>query len=165
MTTCVFELATPRRPTISDVGGGAKQDDSAYPPNPVTDPAAADYNQMSLLAVRAASVQPVALLSVHYATSAATITSLACVNTNVAASGFTLTQNGNGDVSITYPANAFPSAAAADPDASLTGATPALIACETISSGARVRTSQMYSLGGGHFSLIASGVPFNLRFY
>jgi hypothetical protein len=50
MATSVFDLAVPRRPTLTDVGGAAKENDPvAPPPDPVSMLTADDVNQWALL--------------------------------------------------------------------------------------------------------------------
>lgn len=58
-TTCVFDLATPRRPTLNDVGGAAKENDPVLPPpDPITMLEADQVNQWALLCQRLGGVVP-----------------------------------------------------------------------------------------------------------
>src|SRR6266571_4444042 len=70
MTTpaqCVFDLSPPRRPAITDVGGGAKENDPdpSKAPDPITMPTAEDENQAENLLVRYGSVVPHTVLTLH----------------------------------------------------------------------------------------------------
>jgi hypothetical protein len=42
-----FDLTTPRRPSLADLGGAAKQDDAQFPPNPLTMPTAENWNHIA----------------------------------------------------------------------------------------------------------------------
>jgi len=135
--TLTFDESPPRRPGLDDVGGGQKVNDGGTP-DPVRDPTAEDANQTALQLVALGKVMPVALLSVANS-GAPALDRQSCAPTAPSLLTFTVTDNGVGDTSITWPAGTFP-APVAKPRAYVTGATPALIAAEAITNGVRVRT-------------------------
>ena len=97
-----------RRPGVDDVGGFAKEDDQARPPNPLTMLAAADWNQISRLLVGLSKVAPVAVISVAINAGVPTIAFFASVASNLVAGDITPTDNGAGDTSLTWAADTFP---------------------------------------------------------
>lgn len=137
-STLTFDETPPRRPSLDDLGGGAKENDDVAP-DPVRDPTAEDFNQMSKLLAALGRLMPVALLSVDISSGDHFLERVSCATTAHTTGTFTLTDNGAGDISITWPVGSFPPAVAR-PRAHVVGATPALIAAEAISSGVRVRT-------------------------
>ena len=98
----------PRRPGIQDVGGAAFVDDQAYPPDPTTFPSAKDENQKEWLIVGLAAVAPVAVLTIDLTSGNPVLASLATMSQVVVPATFTLTDNGNGDTTISWPAGTFP---------------------------------------------------------
>lgn len=134
-----FDLVPPRRPGISDVGGAQKEDDLNYPPDPVRMLTGADENQGEKLTVAYGKVVANAKVTVHFSGSTPSVAQASGCGSAVVPSLFTVTDNGAGDTTISWPAGTFP-AAIADHTARLTGATVGMIACETVSNGARVRT-------------------------
>jgi hypothetical protein len=136
-TQCTFDITPPRRPGITDVGGGAKVNDGEIS-DPAGMPTAEDDNQHQNLIVRYGTVVPVCIITVHYAAGVPSINKVAAVSTAVVSGIFTVVDNGVGDCSITWPANTFP-AAMADAVARIASATIGMISCENISNGVRVR--------------------------
>lgn len=154
-TTCVFDLVPPNRPGINDVGGGQKVNDGTIS-DPAGMPDATEDNQKSNLIVRYGMVVPVEKITVHFAAGVPSINKASGVITLVVIATFTVTDNGVGDTSITWPANTFPPAIA-DPDAKLTGATVGMIACESIANGVRIRTKDGTN--------VAADLPFNVDIF
>lgn len=93
----------PYRPSLNDVGGGQKQDDSQYLPDPVTMFTAADFNEIGQLCVAFGKVTPGALLFVVNAGTPA-ITGLRAAGSLIVAGDFTVIDHGAGDTEITCPA-------------------------------------------------------------
>lgn len=93
----------PYRPGINDVGGAAKIDDQNAPPDPVTMPTAAEWNEFSLLLVAFAKVTGAALL---YVTNAGTpaISGLRAASSIILTADFAIVDHGAGDTEITSPA-------------------------------------------------------------
>lgn len=138
-----WNLTPPRRPGINDVGGGAKTQSAAYPPDPATKPTADDVNQWQFQLVAIAGMIPCATITVANSGSPA-MTDVASPIDAVAGhttSGdvLTVTDNGVGDTSITWAANTFPPPIG-KPKAYVTGATTAEIAVDAITNGVRIRT-------------------------
>ena len=136
--TLTFDIAPPRRPGISDVGGAQKEDDIFEPPDPVEMPTAADDNQHQRLLVAYGAVVPVAVVTVHVSGVTPSVFKVSSASTLVVPATFTVTINGTGDTSVTAPANTFPPPVA-DGVASVVGATVGQAAVEQITNGWRVR--------------------------
>lgn len=100
----------PRRPGSDDVGGYAKEDDQAYPPDPVSMLTALDWLQIAKLAVGMAQVVPAVALSIRFNAGTPIVDSVAAVGFNVASTDFTLVDNGNGDTMIQIAAGKLPPA-------------------------------------------------------
>lgn len=150
--TLTYDQTPPHRPSVSELGGGAKVN-GLPPPDPVRMLTAEDCNQTAQQIPSLARVTPVAILQVEQ--SAGTYSKIAATAqpSTVTTSTFTLTKNGTGDVSVTWPAGTFPSAIA-KPKAHVTGNAPLLVATEAISNGARVRMQNAAgSATDSHFDL------------
>lgn len=135
--TLTYDQAPPHRPGLDELGGGAKVNGTPAP-DPVRQLRAEDVNQLSQQAAAVARVTPVAVLQVDQTAGAYTKAALSCQPTGVALADITVTKNGTGDVSVTWPSDAFPSKIA-NPRAYVVGTTPLLVAVEVIANGARVR--------------------------
>lgn len=135
--TLTYDQSPPHRPALDELGGGAKVNGRPAP-DPVRMLTAEDCNQTARQLAALARVTPVAILQVEQ--SAGTYSKIASTAqpTGVTTATFTLTKNGTGDVSITWPAGTFPSPIA-KPRAHVTGAAALLVATEQIANGARVR--------------------------
>lgn len=98
----------PRRPSTDDVGGNAKEDDQAFPPDPVTMPTADGHNQRADLDVGLAKISPVCKISVTFPSGTPGITKFVAVGTLIGSGDLTVTDNGPGDTDIQWPADSFP---------------------------------------------------------
>jgi hypothetical protein len=98
----------PHRPGIADVGGAALADDQEKPPIPTEMPTADDWNQISKLATYSCRVLPVAVVSVSFSSGTPVCAYFQAINPNLTSTDITLTDNGNGDTSITWAAGTFP---------------------------------------------------------
>ena len=103
-----WEEATPRRPGLNDVGGAAKVNDPIFPPNPSEHATAEDFNQISKQIVASAKVTTSARLWIKFTAGAPSVDKLYAPNGNLVIGDFTLTDNGNGDVTITVAAAKLP---------------------------------------------------------
>lgn len=113
MTTPIVNtlaLVPPRRPTIEDLGGVAKENDAKFPPNPVTQPTAEDWNEKTRMLAAAWRTVPVAVIPVTFNAGAPTIGDVQCGNPALVAGNFTPIDNGPGDTTIEWAANTFPAA-------------------------------------------------------
>lgn len=130
----------PRRPTINDFNGAVKIDDSrpGYQPDPQTMPSAAEWNLICKLLSAMGAVVPNAVVSI---TGGATpsVAGFSSASTLVTTDTFTVIHNGTGDVSITWPANTFPSLTTA-PTANLNAGASGMIDAVAIANGVQVRT-------------------------
>jgi hypothetical protein len=106
--TLTDDMVPPRRPGIDDVGGGAKIEDTEGAADPQLDPTAADFNQMAKQLVAIRKVTPAFLVEILFPAGAPSINNFVCTSGSVISSALTLTDNGNGDTSITWAANTFP---------------------------------------------------------
>jgi hypothetical protein len=128
----------PRRPILNDFNGAAKIDDANYPPDPQTMPNAAEFNLIARVLVALGAVVPNAVISVTGG-NPPTIFGFTSASSLVTSGTFTLTRNGAGDVSITWPANTFPTPAA-NPVVSPNAGVLADVDAVAITNGVRVRT-------------------------
>ena len=78
----------PRRPTIEDLGGVAKENDAKFPPNPVTQPTAEDWNEKTRMLAAAWRTVPVAVIPVTFVAGAPTIGDVQCGNPALVAGDF-----------------------------------------------------------------------------
>jgi hypothetical protein len=114
----------PIRPSLSEVGGGAKVQSLAAPPDPANMITAPDVNQWQRLIVAAHQVTANARLTVRLTAGAPVLYRVAAQSTLVtlAALTFTVTNPATGTTVIAWAAGTFPEAIA-DAVANLTGAT------------------------------------------
>lgn len=150
-STCVFDLTPPRRPGIDDVGGGAKQDDIFFPPDPVEMPTGADDNQHQNLHVRACGIVPAATVTVHFSGSTPSVFLVQALSLAVVSGTFTVTDLGVGITKLSWAANKFP-ARIADHRAWATGGAIASATAETGTNFVTVRT--------GNAAGAAADIPF-----
>jgi len=110
--TLTWDLAAadggPRRPSLEDVGGATHEDDAVFPPDPATMPYAAELNQWAMQVAAFGKVVPSLILSVEFAGGAPAVVVASSPRSSVALGDFTVTDNGTGDTTITWPANTFP---------------------------------------------------------
>lgn len=130
-----FELTPPRRPGSNDLNGLAKEDEPGELPDPTTMPSAAEWNTIGHLLLAAARVMPVAVLSI-VGGAAPTLLFFPNARTDLVNASFTVTRNGVGDVSITWPVDTFPTMVAR-PVAALNSG-PGMIHATPITNGVRV---------------------------
>jgi hypothetical protein len=108
-----YDQALPHRPTIAEFGGGAFQDDAVRPPDPTAHPSAGMFNQAMKQVVALAGIAPSLKIQVEFVAGVPSITQLVAMGTALSASTFTalggnVTDNGNGDTSITIPLTLIP---------------------------------------------------------
>jgi hypothetical protein len=111
-TVNTLALVPPRRPTIEDLGGEAKENDAKFPPNPVTQPTAEDWNEKVRMLAAAWRTVPVAVIPVTFVAGVPTIGDVQCGNPALVAGDFTPTDHGGtgGDTTIAWAADTFPAA-------------------------------------------------------
>lgn len=106
-STLTYDQAASHRPTIDELGGGAYQNDPIKPPL-AGHPSAEMFNQATKQIVALAGMAPSLKIQVEFFAGAPVITQLVGLGTLITASNFislggTVTDNGNGDTSITCP--------------------------------------------------------------
>lgn len=144
-TTCVFDLVPPRRPALTDVGGGAKQDDPnpSFAPNVVTMPTAADENQAENLLVAYGKVVAHTKVTIHLDGGGNPVvnqvTSTIQAVTAIAATPFTIALISAGIFDLSWPANTFP-AKTGDHTGVPVGTTGGQCTVETLTNKVTVRT-------------------------
>lgn len=110
--TLTWDIDPPRRPSIGDVGGATLQDHASKPPSKATMPYADQLNQWAKQIERLAACIPAAIFTVHFTGGVPAIKLFTAMRTTAVIGDFTVTDNGDGDTSITWPANTFPPAVA-----------------------------------------------------
>ena len=107
-TTLTYDESPSRRPTVADLGGGLKEDDQDYPPDPVTMPTAADANQTALLLAAIDAVTPVLSIDVEILAGVPTVVSVRCKKTGFVVGDIAAVDNGAGDTTLRWAAGTFP---------------------------------------------------------
>lgn len=133
-----WDLSPPQRPSLADFNGASKSDEAAYLPDPTTMPNAAEWNTMGRLLAAMGQMVPNASVSIASGGSP-TVSSVRTAASAVNSGTFTVTRNGAGDVSITWPANTFP-ATLGPPRAFLNNAGSGMISAVAVTNGMRIRT-------------------------
>lgn len=98
----------PRRPSTDDLGGDAKLDDDDFPPDDVEHPTAAGHNQIVKQLAALGRAACAAKLDVRFDSGDPYVSSVTGPRSDLEIDTFTPTDNGDGDTSIEWPANAFP---------------------------------------------------------
>jgi len=156
-STSTFEQTIPHRPGESDLLNGTKT--NATPVVPPHMPAAEEFTQFARQLEQLAKMSPIIRISIAFSGSTPSINSVVCVRNDILSANFTVTDNGVGDTSITWPASTFP-ASNTQPMATLNGgavgahAAPDVVA---ISNGVRVRTFDV--------DTSAADVPFTVEVF
>lgn len=136
----VFALASPRRPTADDVDA-TLEDDGVYPP--ATGMPYADQLNQGLKLARACGLMIyVAKIEVHFAAGTPSVYGVNAANDSIVPGTFTVTDNGSGDTTITWPADTFP-IATLSPTASVVDTSHGSWlqpTCSTVTNGVRVKT-------------------------
>jgi hypothetical protein len=153
-----WEQTPPRRPSLDDMGGGDYENDTEFPPGP-DDPNAHDLNQMAKQVVAFAMLGAAVAIHVTFSGGTPSIASVQCVRADVNPASFVVTDNGDGDTSITHtggklPAATWPAIAHQADDVEIDRG-PRVI---SIASGWRVKTKLGTSGTNSNFVLFASGL-------
>ncbi len=131
-----WDIDPPRRPSLADLGNATLQDHASKPPSKATMPYADQMNQWAKQEERLAAMTEACGISVTFSGSDPSVSQFIAMRTTTVIGDFTVTDNGTGDTTITWPANTFPTSALG-PTASLNDTT----------------------VGGGYtVSLVANGV-------
>jgi len=125
VSTLTYDLSPPIRPAIADLGGGNKEQDAQALPDPVRHITKGDVDQWAKQIAAFARVVPNCLVTVHQVAGTYSVYSVSSLGTLITAPTFTVTKNGTGDVTLSWPAGTFP-APICDHEAQATGTTFAL---------------------------------------
>lgn len=106
--TLTWDLATPIRPALSDITGGTKANRPGKAPDPTTQPCAEEDNQRAQQIAGIARVVPMARVCVTITAGTPAVTSVLAPGTNVAVGNFIVTDNGNGDTTLSWLATVLP---------------------------------------------------------
>lgn len=109
-STVTYDQDPPRRPTIDDLNGGALENDTAEPPAVGVDPDARAMNQSDRQVVALGNVSQCARIEVHFTAGVPSISGIWGLPTGLEADDFNVTDNGNGDTSITHTGGLLPAA-------------------------------------------------------
>lgn len=90
------------RPALSELGGGAKENDPEFPPDPVKHIKAEDINQASKQIEAFGRVAPLAIVWVRNVAGTPAIFAVQALGANVVAGSFTVTDTGTGDTLISW---------------------------------------------------------------
>jgi hypothetical protein len=98
----------PRVPSVDDLGGANWVDDDTHPPNPEMDMSALDENQNELVLAGLARTAFVLCITVGFNAGAPVLQGMETVGSLLLSGDITLTDNGAGDTTISWPANKIP---------------------------------------------------------
>jgi hypothetical protein len=98
----------PRRPSLADVGGATLEDDTEFPPNPAKHPYADQLNQWAMQIEAVGRTVESLVLSVEISGGTPALVAFTCPRDDMEIDDFTVTDNGTGDTTITWPADTFP---------------------------------------------------------
>lgn len=131
----------PVRPSLAQLGGAAYQNDANNVPDLDTMPSAEMENANEWTLAGVARVCPVAIISIAFASGTPGVDQQSCVDPAIVDGTFTVTDNGAGDTSITWPADTFPVPAAKPHSLTLNGDVDIdRMRAIPISNGVRVKT-------------------------
>jgi hypothetical protein len=148
-----YDQTPPHRPALDELGGGAKVNGTPAP-DPVRHATAQDFNQISQQLAALGRVAPIAILQVEQTAGIYSKIAVTGQPSGATVGGFTVTKNGAGDITVSWPSGLLPSPVA-KPRASVTGATALLVATEQVSTtSARIRMLSHDGVGtDSHFDL------------
>lgn len=107
--TCTWDLATPRRATLEDLGGAGYEDEPApFAPDPITMPNALEANQKAQQLAAINRVIPICVMFVTITGGTPAITGVFAPGSEVDSSDFTVTDNGAGDTTIDWEVGILP---------------------------------------------------------
>lgn len=98
-----YDLTPPRRPSLDDLGGAAKRDDAAFPPNPLTMPTAQNWNQFARLDEGRGKFDIFITFEIRFNAGAPYIASVRSMRSSLTTASFAApTDNGAGDTTISW---------------------------------------------------------------
>jgi hypothetical protein len=105
--TLTWDLPTPRRPGIDDLGGGAKENARGRHANPATSPIAEEYNQLTKQIAALAKVAPGIRASIRFSAGAPILDGFESPS-SIAFGDITVVDNGTGDTTIKWASGRIP---------------------------------------------------------
>lgn len=151
-----YDLSPPHRPVLGDVEYKPKSNAANEPPaDPGTGLAAEEFQTIAALVVAAHRVIPALVVSVAWTGGAGTgyqIAEVASCNDAVVPSMIALDVLTPGHIQITWPSNMLPTKAF-EPVADMNGATPLMIAAQSISNGVDVHIASWSGSADGPFTV------------
>lgn len=142
-----------RKPSLDDMGGAALEDDPDYPPP--EDPkyvSAAALNQVEKQVAALARASRAVTLTVAYTAGTPSVVAIEAASATLTAADFTCTDNGTGDVTISWPTARLPPRPVGPIGSPNAGAAGGMFDAVTLSA-----TSIRCRVGSG-------GVPADVRF-
>ncbi len=132
----------PRRPSIDDLGGDAKQDNYEHPPDDAEHFTARGWNQLVKQVAALAKVAPSCKLEVRFSGGTPSVVRFSSPRGGLSLATFQATDNGVGDTTITWPADTFPDAVCSPTGLTLLSNAGAVVDghVEEVTNGIRVRT-------------------------
>lgn len=106
--TLTWDEDPPRRPALSDITGGTKENRPGRAPDPRTMPCAEEDNQRAKQIAAMGGLLPMAMLYVTFPAGAPTVSSVKAMGTNVVTADFTPVDNGDGDTTIHWASSVLP---------------------------------------------------------
>lgn len=103
----------PHRPSLDNLGGDRKLNDTAHPPDQ-DGPSAEEWNERTRLVHMMAGICPVIAVTIEFDAGTPYVTKFWAANDTLMAESLTLTDGGAGDTTIEWPAGTLP-ASALDP--------------------------------------------------
>jgi len=160
-TTLTWSLASgdggPSRPSVTQMGEAALENDAKNPPIAPTMPTAEMLNQWQLQLAAMGGVVPALVISIRFSAGTPSVYKFSACNSDLVTGDFTIVDNGAGDTTISWPADKLPPPVA-EPAINVNGSTLIIPNVEYASSvSVRVRT---WNIGG-----IATDSAFTVRVY
>lgn len=98
----------PRRPTVDDLGGASFEDDPTMPPVPPHEKGARAENQQERVLAGVCQTAFALAVLVEFSDGAPVLAGFASPSTRLQTGDFTITDNGDGDTTIEWPAGMLP---------------------------------------------------------
>ncbi len=140
--TLTWDLASgdggPQRPSLAAMGEAALVDDEDFPPVAPTMPTSPMLNQWQRQLAAQGKVVPALIVSVRFSGGAPSVYKFTTPGDNLVLADITVTDNGDGDTTLSWPANKLP-VSVAEPMASINGSTSALAPAAEMPTALSVR--------------------------
>lgn len=97
-----FDLDPPRRPSLGELGGGAKENHPKRPPDPVKHPTAEEFNHYAKLFSKVGVEMALARLLLTFSGGTPSVVVMFAARAGMVAGDFAVTDNGAGDTTISW---------------------------------------------------------------